>query len=158
MLLQMIRFRAAWLPLAASALLIFPAQATDSAASTANALAQASPLSVGEYRRLLRDYQEARGAFEEQAGAYWNAVTEKRRGRNAKRRDHQPITLDDYVLQQPPIYTGPKRPVNPEPEPEQHQTPDRPHNVPPDHRQQRDRDPLHEQDRRRDRRHRQPPR
>jgi hypothetical protein len=119
MLLQMIRFRVAWLPLAASSLLIFPAQATDSATSSpANALAQASPLSVGEYRRLLRDYQEARAAFEQDAGPYWNAVTEKRRGRNAKRRDHQPITLDDYVLQQPPSYTGPKRPVNPEPEPE----------------------------------------
>ena len=26
-------------------------------------------------------------------------------------------TLDDYVLTQPPVYTGPKRPVNPEPEP-----------------------------------------
>jgi hypothetical protein len=115
----MIRFRAAWLPLAASSLLIFPAQAADSATSSpTNALAQASPLSVGEYRRLLRDYQEARAAFEQDAGAYWNAVTEKRRGRNAKRRDHQPIALDDYVLQQPPIYTGPKRPVNPEPEPE----------------------------------------
>ena len=123
MLLQMIRFRAGSLTLAfalaALPVLVFPAHAADSAPpSPADALAQASPLSVGEYRRLLRDYQEARAAFEEQAGAYWNAVTEKRRGRNAKRRDHQPITLDDYVLQQPPVYTGPKRPVNPEPEPE----------------------------------------
>ena len=107
------------LSLATLPLATLPAQAADSAASSpADALAQASPLSVGEYRRLLRDYQEARAAFEQDAGAYWNAVTEKRRGRNAKRRDHQPIALDDYVLQQPPIYTGPKRPVNPEPEPE----------------------------------------
>ena len=51
-----------------------------------------------------------------EAGAYWSSITEKRRGRNAKRRDHQPIALDDYVLTQPPVYTGPKRPVNPEPE------------------------------------------
>ena len=107
------------LSLATLPLATLPAQAADSAASSpTDALAQASPLSVGEYRRLLRDYQEARAAFEQDAGAYWNAVTEKRRGRNAKRRDHQPIALDDYVLQQPPIYTGPKRPVNPEPEPE----------------------------------------
>ena len=117
----MIRFRATCfalaLPLAASLLVIFPAQATDSATSSpANAMAQASPLSVGEYRRLLREYQEARGAYEEAASAYWNAIAEKRRGRNAKRREHVPIALDDYVLTQPPVYTGPRRPVNPEPE------------------------------------------
>ena len=119
----MIRLRAASfvlaLPLAASLLVIPPAQATDSETSSpANAMAQASPLSVGEYRRLLREYQEARAAFEEQASAYWNAIAEKRRGRNAKRREHIPIALDDYVLTQPPSYTGPRRPVNPEPESE----------------------------------------
>ena len=117
----MIRLRAApfvlALPLAASSLLVFPAQATDSATSApANAMAQASPLSVGEYRRLLREYQEARAAFEQAAGAYWSAISDKRRARNAKRREHIPIALDDYVLTQPPSYTGPKRPINPEPE------------------------------------------
>ena len=79
-------------------------------------MAQAgSPQAIAEYRRKLREYQEARAAFEEEAGAYWSSITEKRRGRNAKRREHQAITLDDYVLTQPPVYTGPKRPVNPEP-------------------------------------------
>jgi hypothetical protein len=96
-----------------------PAQAVESAARPAadTAMAQAASASaIAEYRRLLREYQEARAAFEEEAGAYWNAIAEKRRGRNAKRREHQPIMLDDYVLTQPPVYTGPKRPVNPEPE------------------------------------------
>ena len=96
-----------------------PAQAVESAARAAadTAMAQAASASaIAEYRRLLREYQEARAAFEEEAGAYWNAIAEKRRGRNAKRREHQPIALDDYVLTQPPVYTGPKRPVNPEPE------------------------------------------
>src|SRR6202042_156242 len=51
------------------------------------------------------------------------AISEKRRGRNAKRRDHQTIALDDYVLTQPPVYTGPKRPVNPAPEPEPERPP-----------------------------------
>jgi hypothetical protein len=88
-------------------------------ASVSAAMAQAaSPLAIAEYRRKLREYQEARGAFEEEAGAYWGSIYEKRRGRNAKRRDRQVIALDDYVLTQPPLYTGPKRPVNPEPEPE----------------------------------------
>ena len=77
----------------------------------------ASPQAIAEYRRKLKEYQEARAAFEEEAGAYWASISEKRRGRNAKRRDRQTITLDDYVLTQPPLYTGPKRPVDPAPEP-----------------------------------------
>jgi hypothetical protein len=97
--------------------------ATALPAATAGAMAQApSPQAIAEYRRKLREYQEARAAFEEEADAYWNSIAEKRRGRNAKRREHQAIGLDDYVLTQPPVYTGPKRPVNPEPsapEPEQ---------------------------------------
>src|ERR1700676_2570023 len=113
--------------LALALLLIAPqAAAIDAAAfpaATADAMAQAaSPQAIAEYRRKLREYQEARAAFEEEAGAYWSSIAEKRRGGNAKRREHQAIGLDDYVLTQPPVYTGPKRPVNPEPsapEPEQ---------------------------------------
>ena len=86
-------------------------------ASTANAMAQAvSPQAITEYRRKLKEYQEARAAFDEEAGAYWTSISDKRRGRNAKRRDRQTITLDDYVLTHPPLYAGPKRPVNPEPD------------------------------------------
>jgi hypothetical protein len=93
-------------------------------AAASDAMAQmASEPAIAEYRRLLKQYQEARGAFEQEAGAYWNAISEKRRGRNAKRRDHQPITLDDYVLTQPPVYAGPRRPVNPAPEPEPERRP-----------------------------------
>jgi hypothetical protein len=103
-------------------LLIAPqAMAMDSVAippSTADAMAlAASPQAIAEYRRQLREYQEARAAFEAEAGAYWSSIIEKRRGRNAKRRQAQPIGLDDYVLTQPPVYAGPKRPVNPEPSP-----------------------------------------
>jgi hypothetical protein len=96
-----------------------PAVAIDASAlpaATSDAMAQvASPQAIAEYRRKLREYQEARAAFEQEAGAYWGSIIEKRRGRNAKRREHQVIGLDDYVLTQPPVYTGPKRPVNPEP-------------------------------------------
>ncbi|QQO15560.1 hypothetical protein JJB99_05135 [Bradyrhizobium diazoefficiens] len=83
--------------------------------------AGASP-AVLEYRRKLAEYQAARAAFDEEAGAYWSQISEKRKGRNAKRRIGQQVTLDDYVLEHPPLYTGPKRPVNPEPE----ETPERP--------------------------------
>ena len=87
-------------------------------ASTAEAMAQAaSPQAIAEYRRKLKEYQEARAAFEEEAGPYWASISEKRKGRNAKRRERQAITLDDYVLTHPPLYNGPKRPVDPAPEP-----------------------------------------
>jgi hypothetical protein len=96
-----------------------PAAAMDAAvlpAATAGAMAQAaSPQAIAEYRRKLQEYQQARAAFDEEAGAYWNAIAEKRRGRNAKRRARQAIALDDYVLTQPPVYSGPTRPVTPEP-------------------------------------------
>ncbi|UPK35090.1 hypothetical protein IVB18_45130 [Bradyrhizobium sp. 186] len=95
------------------------APAQDSAAlppAVSNAMAQASPQAIAEYRRKLAEYQEIRGAFDAEAGAYWSQISEKRRGRNAKRRSGQQVTLDDYVLEHPPLYNGPKRPVNPEPE------------------------------------------
>src|SRR6478672_1313922 len=86
-------------------------------ATTAGAMAQAaSPQAIAEYRRKLKEYLEARTAFDQEADAYWNSIAEKRRGRNAKRRERQAITLDDYVLTQPPVYAGPSRPVNPSPE------------------------------------------
>jgi len=108
--------------LALALLLIAPqAVAMDAAAlprATAGAMAQAaSPQAIAEYRRKLREYQEARATFEQEASAYWNSIAEKRRGRNAKRRDRQAIALDDYVLTQPPVYAGPKRPVDPQPSP-----------------------------------------
>ena len=106
----------------AFALLIAPqALAMDGAvipSGPADAMAQAaSPQAIAEYRRKLREYQEARAAFEQEASAYWSSIAEKRPVRNAKRRERQSIALDDYVLTQPPVYTGPKRPVNPSPEP-----------------------------------------
>jgi hypothetical protein len=101
-------------------LLIAPVQAQTSVALSpglANAMAQAaSPQAIAEYQRKLAEYQEARAAFDAEAGPYWKAISDKRRIRNAKRRDREAITLDDYVLDQAPLYDGPKRPANPEPE------------------------------------------
>jgi hypothetical protein len=115
------------LSLALALLLIAPqavaVEAGTPTAATRDAMAQAaSPQAIAEYRRKFREYQDARSAFEADAGAYWNSIADKRRGRNAKRREHLAIGLDDYVLTQPPLYTGPPRPQNPEPsapEPEQ---------------------------------------
>ncbi|GLR89222.1 hypothetical protein [Bradyrhizobium iriomotense] len=117
---QPIRRALETLALAPLALVLFasPAPARDSSAlppAVSNAMAQASPAAILEYRRKLAEYQEARAAFDAEAGAYWSQIAEKRRGRNAKRRSGQQVTLDDYVLEHPPLYNGPKRPVNPEP-------------------------------------------
>src|SRR3954452_14334241 len=91
-------------------LLIAPAAAMDSVAlpaAPAEALAQAaSPQAVAEYRRKLSEYQQARAAFEQDAAAYWSSIAEKRRARNAKRRERLAIGLEDYVLTQPPVFSG----------------------------------------------------
>jgi hypothetical protein len=68
---------------------------------------------AADYQARLAQYQAARGAYETEASAYWDAVAAKRRVRNEKRRDHLPIGLDDYVLTQPPLYSGPPRPIDP---------------------------------------------
>jgi hypothetical protein len=72
-----------------------------------------SPAILADYQAKLAQYQAVRGAYEAEAGAYWDAVAAKRRVRNAKRREHRTIVLDDYVLAQPPVYSGPPRPIDP---------------------------------------------
>src|SRR4051794_41031480 len=120
MRLQLIRMGSGFLTLALVA--GAPAMAMDAdvlAPSTADAMAQAaSPQAIAEYRRKLKEYQEARAAFEGEAGAFGSEIWEKQRARTAKRGDRQAIVRDDYVLTQPPLYSGPKRPFNPEPEEE----------------------------------------
>ncbi|WP_342709177.1 hypothetical protein AAFG13_31145 [Bradyrhizobium sp. B124] len=118
------------LALAASAPSVLAGEADTLPPSVANAMAQASPQAIMEYRRKLQEYEEARAAFEQDASAYWSAIADKRRGRNAKRRDRVQISLDDYVLQQPPVYEGPKRPVNPAPEEEGGKPPRPPKTIP----------------------------
>jgi hypothetical protein len=72
-----------------------------------------SAASLADYQAKLAQYLEARQAYDAEAEVYWNDVIEKRRLRNSKRRAHMPIELADYVLTQPPLYTGPPRPINP---------------------------------------------
>lgn len=55
-------------------------------------------------------YLAARRAYEQVADSYWQSIADKRRARFAKRRSGEPVKLDDYVLTQPPVYTGPPRP------------------------------------------------
>ena len=76
-----------------------------------------SPDVLADYQAKLTQYEAAHGAFEERAVAYWDAIADKRRTRNAKRREYQPAALNDYVLMQPPVYSGPAKPVSPLPPP-----------------------------------------
>jgi hypothetical protein len=86
--------------------------ATDARAQAPDQPAAAAPASAtAEYERKLAAYREARQKFDEEAAAYWGAVVQKRRLRNARRRDHEEIRLDDYVLTQPPAYVGPPPPL-----------------------------------------------
>ena len=82
----------------------------------------AARVAVSGNSAAVEAYIRARRAYEDEASAYWQSVVDKRRGRNAKRRSNEAITLSDYVLTQPPIYTGPPRPpgyVPPRRDPEQ---------------------------------------
>jgi hypothetical protein len=72
-----------------------------------------SPAALADYQAKLAQYQAARAPYEAEADVYWDAVAAKRRARSAKRREHRPIDLNDYVLTQPPVYSGPPRPVDP---------------------------------------------
>jgi hypothetical protein len=92
--------------------------AQEFAAEPATAQAPVSQAGVNDYRRKLEAYTLARQKFEQEASAYWTAIADKRRARNAKRRDKQDIVLDDYVLTQPPVYSGPAMPVDPSGAPE----------------------------------------
>ncbi|MGB7000138.1 MAG: hypothetical protein WBD96_21515 [Pseudolabrys sp.] len=77
-------------------------------------VARAQPAAaITDYQAKLAQYEVARATYDAEASAYWDAVAEKRRARNTKRREHLPIRLDDYVLTQPPVYSGPARPIDP---------------------------------------------
>ncbi len=74
----------------------------------------ASPAALATYRAQLAHYEKVHGAYEIRATAYWQAVAEKRKLRHAKRREHRPIGANDYVLTQPPVYSGPRPPIDPQ--------------------------------------------
>ena len=66
-----------------------------------------------DYQSRLAAYEAVHEPYLQAARAYWDAVSDKRRIRNAKRRANEQIALDDYVLEQPPVYKGPRRPIDP---------------------------------------------
>ena len=98
--------------IAATSMLLAAAPARPQSARDSAALG-----ALAEYEAKLAVYERARNAYELAHAGYWNAVVNKRKLRNAKRRKHEAMHLADYVLTQPPIYSGPPRPVSPLPPP-----------------------------------------
>ena len=66
-----------------------------------------------EYRKKLATYNAAWEKFEKVAAPYWREVTEKRSRRRTKFANKMTLTASDYVMSQPPVYTGPRKPDNP---------------------------------------------
>ena len=73
----------------------------------------ASPAAMAEHHRQLEIYIAALHKYESEADAYWSRISEKRKIRAAKRHNNKELSIDDYVLAQPPVYSGPPRPVDP---------------------------------------------
>jgi type II secretory pathway pseudopilin PulG len=101
------------LAIAIAALLVSPA--APQSGKPADALAQQPELAaaVAQYRRALEEYNRAWQSYTAVSSAYWNQISEKRQLRNAKRARGETLSISDYVLTQPPVYTGPPRPQNP---------------------------------------------
>ena len=68
---------------------------------------------AASYQERLNAYRAAYGKFQQQEKRYWSAIQRKKDIRTAKRRAGKSFTREDFVLSQPPKYTGPKRPRNP---------------------------------------------
>ena len=78
------------------------------------AMAPVDPVAaMAQYRRALDDYARAWQGYSVAAASYWNSIAEKRKLRNAKRGHGEALSIDDYVLAQPPVYRGPPKPTNP---------------------------------------------
>jgi hypothetical protein len=94
-------------------LLFMVATAAGEPANTAGTSPAPSAAAMAEYHRLLAAYLGARAAYEADTKAYWSSIAQKRGLRLSNHASGTPIVLDDYVLTQPPVYTGPPQPVNP---------------------------------------------
>lgn len=70
------------------------------------AMAAKLALLTPEQRRTYDAWKSARVAFETEYDGYWAAVDQKRDERKRKRQSGRPFTISDYVLAQPPKYSG----------------------------------------------------
>lgn len=111
-----------------AALLLWPLSGPGAGNGAAPSTAPATlATAMADYHRKLEAYTAARRNYEGEADAYWSQIADKRRIRNAKRRNHDEILLEDYVLTQPPVYSGPPKPVDPSATADNEPPPSRPY-------------------------------
>ena len=79
-------------------------------AVSARAQIDLSPLSAGE-RAVYAKWKRARDAYEAEAEVYWGRTVERRKLRREKSEAGETLTRDDYVIEPPPAYEGPKEPA-----------------------------------------------
>jgi hypothetical protein len=72
---------------------------------------------IKQYRLKLKAYDKARAVHETRSAPYWRTITGKRKLRVRKRAKRRGVSLNDYVLEQPPLYDGPPKPIDPEAKP-----------------------------------------
>jgi hypothetical protein len=99
--------------LSSSCLALSPDAAFAADPSTPEAETGPVKAAMAEYRKKLVEYNKAWDVFEKVAAPYWRDVTEKRSRRRTKQANNLAMTADDYVMKQPPTYTGPPKPDNP---------------------------------------------
>jgi hypothetical protein len=104
---------AGMLAIAIAALLVSPAASQSSRPTETLAQQPELAAAMAQYRRALEEYNKAWQSYSAASSAYWNLISEKRQLRNAKRARGEPLAMSDYVLTQPPAYTGPPKPRNP---------------------------------------------
>jgi hypothetical protein len=97
-----------------------PSLSADGSNSPPLSSAQSPDLTAAmiQYRRALAAYLDARANYDADARVYWNSIADKRRARNGKRANHEALSINDYVLTQPPVYSGPPKPRDPSKPPE----------------------------------------
>jgi hypothetical protein len=72
-----------------------------------------SASAMAQYRHTLAAYQQAYATYAAAAEVYRREISAKRHLRTAKRARGEPVALEDYVLTQPPVYSGPPKPRDP---------------------------------------------
>jgi type II secretory pathway pseudopilin PulG len=106
-------FPAGLLAIAMTAPLVAPAAPQTGSTTDASAQQPELAAALAQYHRALDEYNRAWQSYSAASSAYWNLISQKRQLRNAKRARGEPLSISDYVLTQPPAYTGPAKPRNP---------------------------------------------
>jgi hypothetical protein len=96
-----------------TAIIIVLAELLANSAIGADAVTEAMRQQRATYETQLSAYKASRAPFEDATDKYWQSIADKRSTRRTKRSNHQEITEDDFILQNPPEYTGPAEPLVP---------------------------------------------